>query len=521
MKGKINVTKTPIILFLCTLALVNCSSEVETTFKNLHEIDVTNKDALKKLSKKNINELHIVNQAMMHLLGQGVKKDSIEAMRLFLISANQGNQYAQANAGLLYAEGEEGIEIDYEKAFYWLKKASEQGNAYAQASLGHLYENGLGVKVSFTEAHKLYKESAIQGNMLAHRKLGFVFETGKGVPIDLTQSFMWFVLAGSGGDEISQAKVHEFKTLLDKAQMKKAFNMVDKCMNSGFIDCAYITEPPNYKSLSFVCNYKYEDPLTLKIDDENLLIGSLDVKHELKILSRNNISIEWTDDSYMKLPFNVDHVLDLENRELIFTLGLHETKLDCLEVEEKEIDDYETDMELVVKEEGWSPRLPTLSFYLKMASNKDHPKVMHQMNLRCESLLFTKVRAILKSFCPDLEVDSVESKIKLCMGDANFFAWKLMTEDLLKHSNEHHKLNIDGGFLSERQLNSQTSVMIKAYDVSFKQFLNKKESENCWGNTNGLLCWEEEAQMCKKIREEGSMQEWFDRLTSSKDRIKK
>ena len=45
-----------------------------------------------------------------------------------------------------------------------------------------------------------------------------------------------------------------------------------------------------------------------------------------------------------------------------FNLGSNQTKLDCIQVEESEIKEYEQDMEIVVQEEGWSPRLPTLSF---------------------------------------------------------------------------------------------------------------------------------------------------------------
>ncbi len=479
------------------------------------EIEIANEEALKELSQENIDDLHIVNQGMMFLTGNGVKKDPLEAFRLFSLSADQGNQYAQANLGLMYTEGFKGIDINYEKAVYWFGKASEQGNAYAQASLGYLYENGYGVEVSFTEAYDLYKQSASQGNMLAHRNLGFVYEQGKGMPVDLQKAYMWFILAGAAGDKTSESKAYELKELLDRSQLKEAFEMADTCINSEYAECGYSVQAPKYKPLNFVCNYQYDEPLTLQIKDKTILIGSLDVKHELKILSRNDRSIEWTDNTYMKLPFNVDHELDLENQVMQFNLGSNQTKLDCIQVEESEIKEYEQDMESVVQEEGWSPRLPTLSFYLKMAEDKDHPKVLHQMNLRCESLLFTKIDAILKSFCPALEVTSAEFDIKECMGESNFSVWKEMTNDLLQHTDAHHQLNVDGGFLTDRQLNSQYSVIMDAYEKSFTKYLNKKENENCWGDTTGLLCWEEEELMCGKIREEESMQAWFDKVTSS------
>ena len=203
------------------------------------EIEITNEDALKELSQENIEDLHIVNQGMMFLTGNGVKKDPLEAFRLFSLSADQGNQYAQANLGLMYTEGFEGIDINYEKAVYWFRKASEQGNAYAQASLGYLYENGYGVEVSFTEAYDLYKQSASQGNMLAHRNLGFVYEQGKGMPVDLQKAYMWFILAGAAGDKTSESKAYELKELLDRSQLKEAFKMADTCINSEYAECGY------------------------------------------------------------------------------------------------------------------------------------------------------------------------------------------------------------------------------------------------------------------------------------------
>ena len=65
------------------------------------DIDIANEKDFEEASKKDISELALNDQAMMYLLGQGVEEDPIEALRLFTISAKQGNQYAQANLGLM------------------------------------------------------------------------------------------------------------------------------------------------------------------------------------------------------------------------------------------------------------------------------------------------------------------------------------------------------------------------------------------------------------------------------------
>ena len=46
-----------------------------------------------------------------------------------------------------------------------------------------------------------------------------------------------------------------------------------------------------------------------------------------------------------------------------------------------------------------------------MAKDKDHPKVIHQMNLRCESLQIIEAVAVLSSRCDDLDILSKESEI--------------------------------------------------------------------------------------------------------------
>ena len=497
-------------------------------------IEVENQEQLEEISKKDLNELALNDQAMLYLLGRGVKQDLKEAVRLFSIMAEEGNEYAQANLGLMYSDGK-GVKKDYEKALYWFKKSAEQGNAGAIMSLGFLYAKGHGVDKDPDEAMRLYRLSAEQGNRMAQRNLGYVYKNGEGVPIDLVKSFMWFLLSGSSGDKVSDSEVNEIRNVLDESQESQALEMAEKCLSSEYLDCGYPNEiywecPPseyfkcvysnnesNWDPLAFVCNYQSDDPLTLQIENETLRSGSMDVKHQFKILKRNNSSIEWNDTSYMKVPFDVSHVLDLENQELTFNLASafnissEGTKLDCIQVEETEIEEYEKDMASVMVEEDWTPRLPPLSFYLKMAKDKDHPKVIHQMNLRCSAFHYLLTVNTL-SHCDDLDILSKESEIKQCLSDTTFFAWKEVKKNLEYHINEQTNLNNAGNYLSNAQWQMQSSLFMKAYNKSVKNFLNKEEDESCWGDQTGLLCWEEEKLMCEKLREEKSLQDWFESL---------
>ena len=75
-------------------------------------IEVENQEQLEEISKKDFNELALNDQAMLYLLGRGVKQDLKEAVRLFSIMAEEGNEYAQANLGLMYSDGK-GTKKDY------------------------------------------------------------------------------------------------------------------------------------------------------------------------------------------------------------------------------------------------------------------------------------------------------------------------------------------------------------------------------------------------------------------------
>jgi TPR repeat protein len=66
--------------------------------------------------------------------GDGVAQDYKEAMRLYLLSAAQGNAVAQFRIGYLY-EKDWGVPQDDAQAMRWYKKAAAQGNQPANSRL--------------------------------------------------------------------------------------------------------------------------------------------------------------------------------------------------------------------------------------------------------------------------------------------------------------------------------------------------------------------------------------------------
>ncbi len=110
------------------------------------------------------------NLGLKYYNGDGVPKDSTEAVKWYRKSAEQGNANAQLLLGAMYATGD-GIPKDSNEAVKWVRKAAEQGNADGQYCLGAMYDLGIGVLEDKAEAAKWYRMAAAQGNASAQSNL--------------------------------------------------------------------------------------------------------------------------------------------------------------------------------------------------------------------------------------------------------------------------------------------------------------------------------------------------------------
>ena len=132
--------------------------------------------------------------------------------------------------GEKYNKGD-GVSQDHQKAFKLFKISAEQGNSYAEFNLGDIYSHGLGVPQNLNEAFNWYQLSANHRNSKAQKVLGEMYENGKGTDKDYILAYMWYelyesyVLASPDQEEISN-----FKDLLKKKmtpeQIKKATDLV-------------------------------------------------------------------------------------------------------------------------------------------------------------------------------------------------------------------------------------------------------------------------------------------------------
>ena len=99
----------------------------------------------------------------MYHNGLGVPKDYKLALKWFRKSAEQGNERAQHNLGVMYNKGE-GVPKDYKLAVKWYRKSAEQGFAVAQYSLGIMYLEGKGVPQGYVLVHMWWNISGVNGN---------------------------------------------------------------------------------------------------------------------------------------------------------------------------------------------------------------------------------------------------------------------------------------------------------------------------------------------------------------------
>jgi TPR repeat protein len=116
-----------------------------------------------------------------------LEKD-LEAYKTFFTLAKSGDVDSQTMLGEMHLDGI-GTNVDVDKAFYWLSKASNSGDPEAQYLLGFMYENGIKVDPNNERAAKLYTKSAQKGDILAKYNLAMMYKDGKGVKQDKVKAY--------------------------------------------------------------------------------------------------------------------------------------------------------------------------------------------------------------------------------------------------------------------------------------------------------------------------------------------
>lgn len=129
------------------------------------------------------------------------QKDYAAALKELTPLAEKGDAGAQVILGKMYWQGQ-GVLKDTDQAVKWFKASAVQGNAEAQFYLGSFY---LLPHKDITEGVKWLRLSAEQGNQDAQWLLGKAYLQGdKELPRDPVQAEMWLLLAAKGNLEFYQ-----------------------------------------------------------------------------------------------------------------------------------------------------------------------------------------------------------------------------------------------------------------------------------------------------------------------------
>lgn len=147
--------------------------------------------------------------AVMYDNGDGVERDTTQALKWYQEAAEQGLAKAQFNLAVLYFTGD-GVVKDDGQAVKWFRRSAEQGIVASQHNLGAFYEKGIGVKSDIASAIQWYRKAADQGLPESQYMLGTKYGLGDGLELNKIESFRWIRYAANQGHSESQWLVASF-----------------------------------------------------------------------------------------------------------------------------------------------------------------------------------------------------------------------------------------------------------------------------------------------------------------------
>jgi len=156
------------------------------------------------------------------LVSLSVGADKFSELTILAEKGDPSSQYQLAN---MYRTGE-GVAKNSEEAVKWFHKSAEQGWP-GWADIGVMYESGDGVSPNYRDAVRYFRKSAMQGYDDGQMYLGGMYNEGKGVPENFAEAYVWFSLAAIvGSDEAIKMRDLTARKLspdvLDRSQQRAA-----------------------------------------------------------------------------------------------------------------------------------------------------------------------------------------------------------------------------------------------------------------------------------------------------------
>ena len=152
---------------------------------------------LVEAENKDPDALFYLSQYYFYGLG-GIQADYIKSFALKVDAAELGQIDAMYDLALMYRKGI-GTGIDNHKFFYWMNKAYEAGSHASINELGLAYSQGIGTSVNPRRALELFQEAAEKGSSMGLYNLGLFYYSGEHVAPDYRRALDYFLKAGDQG----------------------------------------------------------------------------------------------------------------------------------------------------------------------------------------------------------------------------------------------------------------------------------------------------------------------------------
>jgi len=166
--------------------------------------------------------------ASMYDTGNGVPRDSKEAMKWYRASANQGNAEAQNSVGsALQAEKR------YVEARSWYERAAAQGHALATNNLAYLYDLGLGVAQDRKKGFELYSIAANLGWAEAMWNIANMYGAGQLGEKDMVLACIWTVRAARFATPNEQVLISRTSSVIPRVEALLSADQRATCRTQG------------------------------------------------------------------------------------------------------------------------------------------------------------------------------------------------------------------------------------------------------------------------------------------------
>ncbi len=138
--------------------------------------------------------------------------------------ADGGGAEAQFGMGLLYANGF-GVPLDDDEALKWYLLAADQDHANAQCNIAVMHANGWGVDQSDAEAFKWYSLAAEKGVVEAQNAVAKMHFGGFGAEQSNVQAHKWYSIASELGDFNAGSKRDDLAPRMSAEEIAEAEQM--------------------------------------------------------------------------------------------------------------------------------------------------------------------------------------------------------------------------------------------------------------------------------------------------------